>query len=77
MEILTPRDRNGGFEPQIVKKYQTTMSDEIEEKIISLYALGMSYKDISGHIRELYGIGLSNAAISNITDKIIEKVGEW
>jgi len=45
-ELATPRDREGSFEPQIVKKHQTTISDEIEEKILSMYALGMSYKDI-------------------------------
>ena len=45
-ELETPRDRNGTFEPQIVKKYQTTISNEIEEKIISMYGLGMSYRDI-------------------------------
>ena len=48
-ELATPRDRIGNFEPQIVKKHQTTISDEIEEKILSLYALGMSYKDWSGY----------------------------
>lgn len=49
-ELETPRDRNGTFEPQLVKKHQTTISDEIEEKILSMYGLGMSYRDISSHI---------------------------
>lgn len=49
-ELNTPRDRNGSFEPQIVKKNQTTISDEIEERIISMYGLGLSYKDIIKHI---------------------------
>ncbi|KLE07073.1 transposase, partial [Aliarcobacter butzleri] len=48
--LETPRDRNGTFEPQIVKKHQTTISNEIEEKILSMYGLGMSYTDISSHI---------------------------
>ena len=76
-ELATPRDREGSFEPQIVKKHQTTISDEIEEKILSLYALGMSYKDIKSHIEELYQISISSATINTITDKIISKVQEW
>ena len=76
-ELATPRDREGRFEPQIVKKHQTTISDEIEEKILSLYALGMSYKDIKSHIEELYQISISTATINAITDKIIDKVKEW
>ncbi len=76
-ELATPRDREGNFEPQIVKKHQTTISDEIEEKILSLYALGMSYKDIKSHIEELYQISISSATINTITDKIISKVQEW
>jgi transposase-like protein len=76
-ELATPRDREGTFEPQIIKKHQTTISGEIEEKILSMYALGMSYNDISKHIEEIYRISLSTATISNITDKIITKVKEW
>ena len=76
-ELETPRDRNGTFEPQIVKKHQTTISDEIEEKIISMYGLGMSYRDISSHIEEIYQVSISTATISTITDKIIAKVKEW
>lgn len=53
-ELETPRDRNGTFEPQIVKRHQTTISNEIEEKILSMYALAMSYKDISSHVEEMY-----------------------
>ncbi|MCT7591336.1 transposase [Aliarcobacter butzleri] len=51
--LETPRDRNGTFEPQIVKKHQTTISNQIEEKILSMYGLGMSYTDISSHIEEI------------------------
>ena len=76
-ELATPRDRAGSFEPQIVKKHQTTISDEIEEKILSLYALGMSYKDIQFYIEELYQISISTATINTITDKIIDKVKDW
>ena len=76
-ELSTPRDRESTFEPQIVKKHQTTISDEIEERILSMYALGMSYNDISGHIEEIYRISISTATISAITDKIITRVKEW
>ena len=76
-ELAAPRDREGTFEPQIVKKHQTTISDEIEEKILSMYGLGMSYKDIASHIKEIYQINISTATISAITDKIISKVKEW
>jgi putative transposase len=76
-ELKTPRDRAGTFSPQLVKKHQTTLSDELEEKIIALYGLGMSYKDISGHLEEIYGIAVSKGTLSAITDKIIHTVKEW
>lgn len=76
-DLETPRDRDGTFEPQLIKKHQTTISDEIEEKILSMYGLGMSYKDISLHIEDIYQISISTATISAITDKIISKVKEW
>ena len=75
--LETPRDRNGTFEPQIVKKHQTTISNEIEDKILSMYGLGMSYSDISSHIEEIYQVSISTATISAITDKIIDKVKQW
>ena len=77
IELSTPRDREGSFAPQIVKKYQTTISDEIEEKILSMYSLGMSYGDICKHVKEIYQINLFPGTINNITDKIISKVREW
>jgi putative transposase len=77
LSLQPPRDRDGNFEPQIVKKHQTTISDEIEEKILSMYALGMSYKDIKSHIEEIYQISISPATINAITDKIIPKIKEW
>jgi len=76
-ELDVPRDRNGNFEPQIVKKNQTTMTDEIEKKMFSLYALGDSYTQISKHIEDIYGIEFSKAAISAVTDKIIPMLKEW
>jgi transposase-like protein len=76
-ELDVPRDRNGSFEPQIVKKNQTTMTDEIEKKMLSLYALGNSYSQISKHIEDIYGVEFSKAAISAVTDKIIPMLQEW
>lgn len=76
-ELETPRDRNGTFSPKIVKKHQTTLSDEIEQKIIALYGLGMSYNDIAAHLKEIYGLEISNATLSTVTDKIIHTVKEW
>ena len=73
----TPRDRAGSFEPQIVKKNQSTLSNEIEERILSMYGLGLSYRDIIKHVEEIYQVELSTATISAITDKIIDKVKAW
>ena len=73
----TPRDRAGTFEPQLVKRNQTHLTDDIEEKVLSMYALGLSYADISKYIEDMYKIELSKGTISNITDKIITKVKEW
>jgi transposase-like protein len=75
--LETPRDRAGTFEPQIIKKNQTHLTDDIEQKVLSMYALGLSYRDISKHIEDMYKIELSSGTISNITDKIIEKVKAW
>jgi len=76
-ELATPRDREGSFEPRLVKKHQTHMSDEIERKIISMFGRGMSYLDIAGHIGEIYGLEVSNATISAITDKLIPEITAW
>lgn len=76
-ELRTPRDRDGTFSPQLVKKHQTTLNDEIEQKIIALYGLGMSYQDISAHLQEIYGLEVSTGTLSVITDKIIHTVKEW
>lgn len=76
-ELATPRDRNGTVEPQLVKKHQTTLSDETERKIIRLFALGMSYQDISREIEELYAFSVSTATISAVTDKVIPELKQW
>lgn len=77
IEIAVPRDRKGQFEPQLIKKQQTTLSGDIEEKILSMYAKGMSTSDIEGHIRDIYGLEVSDSTISRITDKILPVVREW
>ena len=76
-EISVPRDRNGDFEPQLVKKNQTTLTGDIEEKILSMYAKGMTTKDIETHIMDIYGLECSDTTISRITDKILPVVREW
>jgi transposase-like protein len=77
IDLDTPRDRAGTFEPQIIQKHQTSVSDEIESKILSMYGRGLSYSDIREHVEEMYGISVSTAAISAITDKIIDAVKAW
>jgi len=76
-ELNVPRDRNGSFEPEIVKKNQTHMSDELEEKMLSLFALGNSYSQIADHIEDMYGVHFSKPAITAVTDKLIPKLEEW
>ena len=76
-DISVPRDRNGDFEPQLVKKNQTTLTGDIEEKILSMYAKGMTTKDIETHIMDIYGLECSDTTVSRITDKILPVVREW
>ena len=75
-QMKAERDRNGEFEPKLIPKYQRDISG-IEEKVISLYARGMSTRDIHDQLRELYGIELSAEMVSKITDKILPEVKEW
>lgn len=76
MEINVPRDRDGSFEPQIVPKRTKDISD-IDHKVLSMYAKGMSQRDISSTIEDIYGFKVSHETISNITDCILEEVNEW
>jgi len=77
VELKVPRDRNGIFEPRLIKKQQSTLTGDIEEKIISMYAKGMTTGDIESHIQEIYGLDCSDTTISRITDKILPVVKEW
>src|SRR5580700_2561215 len=76
-ELETPRDRESSFEPEIVKKRETILADNLEGKIIGLYGLGMSLRDISNHIKEMYDTEISATTLSAITDRVIPQVKEW
>lgn len=76
-EIETPQDRHSSFEPELIKKRQTILAESLEEKIIGLYSLGMSYRDISKHIQEMYDTEISHTVLSQITDKIIPEIKAW
>ena len=77
VEVSVPRDRKSEFEPQLLKKNQTSISQDIEVKILSMYAKGMTTGDIETHIRDIYGIEVSDTTISRITDKILPAAKEW
>jgi putative transposase len=76
IKINVPRDRNGGFQPEVIKKYET-IGTGLESKIISMYSKGMSTRDIQRHIRDIYGTEISPTTISNITDKMMGDANEW
>lgn len=76
-ELETPRDRLGSYEPMIVPKRQVILTDQLEDKILSMYGRGMSYADISGHLQELYGFSLSMGELSSITDRVLPALKEW
>ena len=77
IELHTPRDRQGSFEPQIVGKRQVYLGDDLEEKIIKLYGRGMSYSDIQAHLSEIYDLDVSSGKLSEITDKIVPELEAW
>src|SRR5690554_5231972 len=77
LEIQTPQDRHSSFEPEIVRKRQRILADNLEDKIIGLYGLGTSLRDISAHIQEMYDTEISTSVLSEITDRIVPKVKAW
>lgn len=77
VEVETPRDREGSFTPEIIKKRQTILAEGLSDKIISLYATGQSMSDISKFLEENYGTRISKETISNITDKIWLEIKAW
>jgi putative transposase len=76
MVVETPRDRNGSFEPQILPKHQTRF-DGFDDKILSMYARGMTTREIQGHLREMYGVEVSPALVSEVTDAVMDEVKAW
>jgi putative transposase len=77
VSIETPRDRDSTYSPEILPKRQKSLGPSLENKILSLYSMGMSYRDISHHIEEMYGMELSAAQLSSITDKVWPEIEEW
>lgn len=77
VEVQPPRDRQGTFDPQIVKKWERKIAPELERQILSLYAIGTSTRDISEHIEKMYGVKYSASFISDITNRIVDEVEEW
>lgn len=77
IQMAIPLDRNVEFEPQFIKKYQNTVTQDMEEKILSMYAKGMTTGDIESHMKELYDMNISDSTISGITDRILPIVKEW
>ena len=77
MDIAIPRDRKGEYEPQLIPKYQNTVTQDMEENIISMYAKGMTTGHIEAHLKEIYDLDNSDSTISRITDKIMPLVKEW
>jgi putative transposase len=75
-DLKIPRDRKGEYEPQIIKKYETSING-LEDQIIALYSKGMSTRDIEGHMKDIYGINVSPSLVSKVTDKILPLVYEW
>ncbi len=76
-DLETTRERSGSFEPVIVPKRQVVITEQLEDKIISMYGLGISTRDISKHIKEIYYMDISADALSSITDKVIPAMNEW
>ena len=76
-DIETPQDRQSSFDPQIVKKRETVLADNLQDKIIGLYGLGMSLRDISDHIKEMYDTEISHTLLGQITDRVIPQVKAW
>ena len=77
IELVTSRDRNGSFEPEIIKKRETILADSLQDRIIGMYGLGMSFRDISQHIEEMYDMRISHDTLSAITERIMPLVKEW
>lgn len=77
IDLVTSRDRNGSFEPDIIKKRETILADSLQDRIIGMYGIGMSLRDISNHIKEMYDMDISHDTLSSITERIMPLIKEW
>lgn len=77
VELECSRDRSATFEPQIVKKRETVLAENLEPRVLSMYGLGMSFRDISAHLKEMYDMDISHDTLSALTEKIVPQVKEW
>lgn len=77
LDVEVPRDRDGSFDSQLLPKRRTSLGDGLDNKILALYGLGMSYSDIRAHLAEMYGLQISEATLSSITDKVLDELSEW
>jgi len=77
IELVSSRDRNGSFEPEIIKKRETILADSLQDRIIGMYGIGMSLRDISNHIKEMYDMDISHDTLSSITERIMPLIKEW
>jgi transposase-like protein len=77
IKLTTSRDRNGSFEPEIIKKRETILADSLQDRIIGMYGLGMSLRDISDHIKEMYDMDISHDTLSGITERVMPLIKEW
>jgi putative transposase len=75
-EIIVPRDRKGNFTPRVIEKRQTR-SDDLDHRVLAMYAKGMSNRDIEDHLRDIYGVDVSASLVSRITDKVLPAITEW
>ena len=76
-ELSTPRDREGQFEPEVVKKRQTVLNESLDNKVLALYGMGMSYEAIAEHLSDMYDLDISSAKISLVTDRLLPIITEW
>ena len=75
--VAPPRDRNGTFEPQIIKKWERNIAPELEKQMLSLYSIGTSYADISEHFKKMYGVTYSPSFITSVTNRVLDEIEEW
>lgn len=75
--VEPPRDRQGSFEPQIIKKWERSIAPELEQQMLALYAIGTSYADISEHFKRMYGVKYSPSFITSVTNRVIDEIEEW